>query len=227
LNRTSSTLAILVSTFFIIAVFVGLGIAIILSLIPSYLTTRNITPAAETYCIANLRLNITFNTTTPYGNFNLTSANTSYQLSEACYRILQNYYSDRLLAACLISNCSLTTYVPASTTINNTNISCSAVIYYSSRCPDEAPSTGLYLYANASTNSACRTKRMTNINSALGSTSVVQFTNVVSLTFGGVVVPMQSVYSYPFSYYSQSGAYYCGVINGTAITTAVYSQATG
>jgi hypothetical protein len=44
---------------------------------------------------------------------------------------------------------------------------------------------------------------MTNINSALGSTSVVQFTNVVSLTFGGVVVPMQSVYSYPFSYYSR------------------------
>jgi hypothetical protein len=93
----------LVSTFFIIAVLVGLGVAVILSIIPSYLTTRSLTPAAESenfisffnkineieyiyliaYCISSLRLTITFNTTTPYGNFNLSSANTSYPLSQA------------------------------------------------------------------------------------------------------------------------------------------------
>lgn len=83
-------------------------------------------------------------------------------------------------------------------------MSCSAVIYYSSRCPDEAPSTGLYNSIYSSGNSACRKKRMTNINSALGSTSVAQFTNIASLPLSGLVVPVQSVYTYPFSYYSRT-----------------------
>ena len=85
-------------------------------------------------------------------------------------------------------------------------MSCSAVVYYSARCPDQAPNSGLYNYVNTTGNSACRNKRMKNINSALGSTSVVQFTGVDSLTIGGVSVLMQSIYSYPFSYYSRTSS---------------------
>ena len=94
----------MVSTCVLVAVFTGIGIAAILSVIPTYTSTRDITPLGESlfylkiffnlfnkinkflkleYCIDNLHLNVTFNSTYPYGNFSSLAANTSYSLSEA------------------------------------------------------------------------------------------------------------------------------------------------
>jgi hypothetical protein len=123
------------------------------------------------------------------------------------------------------------------------NISCQSTIYYSSRCPDEAATSGLNATSNSTTNSACRKKRLSNINTALGSSSVA-YTNVPSLTVSNIIVPVTSVYGILFSNYSGKslimkdnlidlfskigvGAYYCGLINQTSIATAVNTQATG
>ncbi len=116
---------------------------------------------------------------------------------------MENYKTDTLLSACLLSNCSFAGNVTSDTGIVSPNISCSAVIYYSSRCPDEAPNTGLYNAINATTNSACRTKRMTNINGALGSSSSVQFTNVATLIVSNILIPIKTIYTEAFSTYSR------------------------
>jgi hypothetical protein len=84
---------------------------------------------------------------------------------------------------------------------------------------------------------------MSEINGALGSSST-QYTNVPSLTVGGVVLPIISVSDLTFSsysrksfilnkqsihylYYIEAGAQYCGVISQAAISTAVNTQAAG
>jgi len=77
------------------------------------------------------------------------------------------------------------------------------VIYYSARCPDKPPASGLYNAINATTNSACRTKRLTNINAALGASSSVQFTNVATLIVSNILIPIKSIYTETFSTYSR------------------------
>lgn len=106
--------------------------------------------------------------------------------------------------ACLLSNCTLISYVSGtSNTIITTNLSCLAEVYYKTRCTDQPPSLGWYYYYNTSTSSACRTQRLKNINGALGSSSIYQFTNVVGLFLNGIVVPVSAIYTIPFSYYSR------------------------
>ncbi len=103
------------------------------------------------------------------------------------------------MKACLISNCSIIS--PAGTTLSNT--SCNAVIYYSARCRDEAPTYGLYSFVNASSNSACRKKRMTNINGALGATGTT-YTNVPFLLGNSSTnVSVSMITTTPFSSYSR------------------------
>lgn len=82
-------------------------------------------------------------------------------------------------------------------------VTCYAVIYYSSRCPDEAPNSGLNNNVNAASNSACRKKRMTNINAALGPSTPVQYTNVPGLTVSGTLVAVQSIYSVTSTNYTR------------------------
>jgi hypothetical protein len=81
-------------------------------------------------------------------------------------------------------------------------MTCSAVIYYSTRCSDEAASSGVN-NTISSTNSACRDKRLSNIYAALGSSSGTQYTNVPSLTVSNTVLPIRSIYSVAFSLYSR------------------------
>lgn len=132
----------------------------------------------------------------------------------------------------------LGTLVAPNTGVVATNLSCTAVIYYETRC------AGTSTVSNTTTTTnTCRKQRITNINTALGSTPIVQFTNVVSLIFDSIVVAIQSIYTHPFSSYSrkfysnekiflslcliESGAYYCGDISRSDITSAVNAQSTG
>lgn len=87
------------------------------------------------------------------------------------------------------------------------NVGCYTTIYYSSRCSDESPSSGLNNYVNSTSNSACRKKRMSNINGALGS-SAVKYTNVATLIINSVAVPIQTLYGIPFSNSSRKFLYF-------------------
>ncbi len=114
---------------------------------------------------------------------------------------MQSYKTDGQLAACLISNCSITANVSAVTNgIFSPNISCYAVIYYSTRCPDEAPTSGLNVGLNTTTNSACRKRRLTNIDGALGQSNVL-YTNVPSLTVSNIILPIITIATLPVSSY--------------------------
>jgi hypothetical protein len=86
------------------------------------------------------------------------------------------------------------------------NMTCTATAYYSSRCPDKSPSSGINTSVSSTSNSACRKKREANINAALGASSNTQYTNVVSLGVGGTFIPVTAIYGYAFSNYSRKSS---------------------
>ena len=98
----------------------------------------------------------------------------------------------------MISNCNVT----AASTSTGGEVTCYAVVYYSTRCIDESATSGVNNTITSTSNSVCRKQRLTHINSALGS-STVQYTNVPSISASGTAYAVTSVYSRPFSNYTR------------------------
>ncbi len=117
-----------------------------------------------------------------------------------------------MLTSCLLSSCVVANlYNPsgsASYPLTYYTLSCSAKIYYKTRCSDSAPSYGLS-YSSSQKNSACRQQRLNRINTCLNST--VQISNVpclLSVSSGLVTYASgscaQSVTSTSTEFYSNS-----------------------
>ncbi|CAF1060938.1 unnamed protein product [Adineta ricciae] len=225
LKQLSSTggLLLSVSVCLIVTVFVGIAIAIVLSLIPTYTSKKDLTPLGEVYCINNLLLYATLNTSTAATAGSAVSG--GYPLNQACYRLLQQYQSDTLIQLCSLTNCILANATTA-LIYSSSYISCSATVYYSTRC-SQSSSSGVNNTVSSSGNSGCRTRRMNNINGALGSTWTNQYTNVPSAIISSSTAAISNLTTVPFSNYTQTGTYYCGSATQSAITAAISNQTIG
>ncbi len=85
---------------------------------------------------------------------------------------MQTCYYDPSLTSCLLSNClavSSVNSVSPSYSLTNYTLSCTANIYYKTRCLDSPPFYHLY-YSSSQQNSACRQQRLNRINACLNST---------------------------------------------------------
>ncbi len=95
---------------------------------------------------------------------------------------MQSCHYDSSLTACLLSSCTAVNSTNSTTNgsypLTYYTLLCTANIYYKTRCPDAAPSSGLY-YSSANQNSACRQQRLNRINSCLNSS--VQLSDVPCL----------------------------------------------
>ncbi len=105
---------------------------------------------------------------------------------------MQTCYYDPSLTSCLLSNClavSSVNSVNPSYSLTNYTLSCTANIYYKTRCLDSPASYHLY-YSSSQQNSACRQQRLNRINACLNST--VQLLDVpclISVSSGMVTFP--------------------------------------
>ncbi|UJR36171.1 hypothetical protein I4U23_028905 [Adineta vaga] len=112
----------------------------------------------------------------------------SYALDEACYRTLQTCHYDELLTSCLLSNCIVTSLSDstgsASSPLTYYKLSCTANVYYKTRCLDSTPSHGLF-YSSSQKNSACRQQRLNRINTCFNSSvALLNVPCVISVSSG-------------------------------------------
>ncbi|UJR34315.1 hypothetical protein I4U23_021718 [Adineta vaga] len=209
----------------IFTLFIGIAVAVVVSLIPTYLSKQDLTPLGEKYCINQLQMLATINSSIAITAG--ASISTGYPLNQACYRILQNYKSDTLISLCSLSNCITNTTTTATNTPTSIFLLCPAIIYYSTRCIDQGITSGINNSLSSTGNSACRISRMKQINNALGSTSTTQYTNVPTVIIGSTSVTVYNITTLTFANYGQTGAMYCGSADQSTITTAINNQTVG
>jgi hypothetical protein len=142
-----------------------------------------------------------------------------------------------LLTSCLLSNCVIANLLnpsgSASYPLTYYTLSCSAKIYYKTRCSDSAASYGLS-YSSSQKNSACRQQRLNRINTCLNST--VQISNMpclLSVSSGLVTYASgtctQSVTSTSTEFYSPSltnGGSTEGFLNTNQVLASTFTSTT-